>query len=74
LVMPPLHLVNEGRLLAHIDRNWDARDALKEQIARKLPALRTRAAETNELALDLLLARQGDVELRASRSPIDARP
>ncbi|MFL6624243.1 MAG: polysaccharide pyruvyl transferase family protein [Sulfurifustis sp.] len=74
LVMPPLHLVNEGRLLAHIDRNWDARDALKEQIARKLPALRTRAAETNELALDLLLARQGDVELPASRSPIDARP
>ncbi|MFL6648911.1 MAG: polysaccharide pyruvyl transferase family protein, partial [Sulfurifustaceae bacterium] len=74
LVMPPLHLVNEGRLLAHIDRNWDARDALKEQIVRKLPALRSRAAETNELALDLLLARRGGVEARKRRSPIDARP
>lgn len=74
LVMPPLHLVNEGRLLAHIDRNWDARDALKEQIARKLPALRQRAEATNELALDLLLSRGGGVEPDAHRPLLDARP
>lgn len=56
VVTPPLHLVNEGRLLAHIDQNWDDRDTLAERIKRKLPALQARAGETNQIATQLLLS------------------
>jgi polysaccharide pyruvyl transferase CsaB len=58
LVTPPLHLVNEGRLLAHIDAAWDNREALREKIQRKLPALQARAAQTNEMVVQLLRARR----------------
>lgn len=64
LVMPPLHLVNAGRLIAHIDHAWDNRDALRAQIARKLPVLKKRAAETNELVKALLLAGRADERAR----------
>jgi polysaccharide pyruvyl transferase WcaK-like protein len=56
VVMPPLRLVNEGRLLAHIDRNWDDREQLRERIQRRLPMLQRRAAETNDIAIRLLRA------------------
>ncbi|HKQ31346.1 MAG TPA: polysaccharide pyruvyl transferase family protein [Burkholderiales bacterium] len=58
LVTPPLHLVNAGRLIAHIDHNWDARYALQRQIRRKLPALQERAAQTNAIAARLLQTRR----------------
>lgn len=74
LVMPPMHLVNEGRLIAHIDRNWDNRDALKEKIQRKLPALQARAAETNEIAVQLLLSGRDVTGAMAQASVSDARP
>ncbi|MBI3899131.1 MAG: polysaccharide pyruvyl transferase family protein [Gammaproteobacteria bacterium] len=65
LVMPPLHLVNAGRLIAHIDSNWDNREILREAIERKLPILKERATETNDIARRLLLARR----LRANPIP-----
>ncbi|HSB06462.1 MAG TPA: polysaccharide pyruvyl transferase family protein [Thermodesulfobacteriota bacterium] len=52
--MPPLQLVNSGRLIAYIDRSWDQRNTLKARIKRGLPALRERALETNRLAVQLL--------------------
>ncbi len=52
--MPPLHLVNAGRLLAHIDYSWDTRDQIRSQIDRWLLTLQERARETNRLAIDLL--------------------
>jgi polysaccharide pyruvyl transferase WcaK-like protein len=72
-VMPPLHLVNEGRLLSHIDRAWDNREALREKIQRRLPALQARAAKTNEMVVQLLLA--GRVAAQATEgSFVHARP
>ncbi|HEX7043262.1 MAG TPA: polysaccharide pyruvyl transferase family protein [Burkholderiales bacterium] len=58
MVMPPLHLVNAGRLLAHIDYNWDQRDALKTRIRAQVPLLQARAAESAKIALGLLHARR----------------
>lgn len=55
--MPPLQLVNAGRLIAYIDESWDTREALCEQIKRALPALQQRARRTNEVAVHLLRAR-----------------
>ena len=52
--MPPLHMVNSGRLIAHIDRAWDQRNALKARVRQGLPALKKRALETSRLAVDLL--------------------
>jgi polysaccharide pyruvyl transferase CsaB len=52
--MPPLQLVNSGRLIAYIDRSWDQRNLLKTRIKRGLPALKERALETNRLAVELL--------------------
>lgn len=52
--VPPIHLVNAGRLLAHIDRFWDSREVLRAQIRRALPDLQTRASENNRIAVGLL--------------------
>jgi polysaccharide pyruvyl transferase CsaB len=52
--MPPLKLVNAGRLLAYIDQSWDTREALRTQIERALPAVQARARETNKMLVQLL--------------------
>lgn len=52
--MPPIHLVNAGRLIAHIDRSWDGRDDLRRRIRNTLPELKRRAAQTNGMAVGLL--------------------
>ena len=39
LAMPPLHRVNAGQLIAHIDRSWDLRRSLQEHINEVLPDL-----------------------------------
>ena len=52
--MPPIHLVNAGRLIAHIDRSWDDRENLRNQIRKSLPELKRRAAQTNEMAVRLV--------------------
>ena len=54
LAMPPIDLVNAGRLLAHIDQSWDKRNSLKTQFVKRLPSLKKRALETNRIAVDLL--------------------
>lgn len=51
---PPLDLVNEGRLIAHIDHYWDRRRSIQKRIDRKLPELRSRALKNNEILVDLL--------------------
>lgn len=54
--MPPLQLVNSGRLIAYIDRSWDMYSSLQMQIKRALPPLKKRAQETNTIAVQLLTA------------------
>ena len=57
LVAPPFHLINSGRLIAHIDRSWDQRAVISAHITEKLPNLKARAAETNDIAVRLLKSR-----------------
>lgn len=52
--MPPIQLVNAGRLIAHIDYYWDIKDQLKGQIGDKLPELKKKALETNDILLKLI--------------------
>jgi polysaccharide pyruvyl transferase CsaB len=52
--MPPINLVNEGRLMAYIDRSWDQRKLLQDKIKQVLPILRRRAQKNNELLLELI--------------------
>ncbi len=54
LEMPPIHLVNAGRLIAHIDRAWDNKLSVLQRINRYLPELKNRALINNELLLSLL--------------------
>jgi len=54
VVSPPIHLVNAGRLTAHIDHSWDEGAAQVEQIRRVLPNLKERARENHRLAVGLL--------------------
>jgi polysaccharide pyruvyl transferase CsaB len=51
---PPLDLVNEGRLIAHIDHYWDRRHSMQKRINRRLPELRSRALKNNEILVGLL--------------------
>ncbi len=52
--MPPIELVNEGRLIAHIDYFWDAKKELKDQIKAKLPDIQNKAKETHKILMKLL--------------------
>ena len=52
--MPPIHLVNEGRLIAYIDKSWDQRKLLQERIKQTLPVLKARAQENNNLLIELI--------------------
>lgn len=52
--MPPIQLVNAGRLIAHIDRVWDHRQSLKSKIKRRLPEIKGSARQTHQLAVQLL--------------------
>ncbi|HET6522584.1 MAG TPA: polysaccharide pyruvyl transferase family protein [Geminicoccaceae bacterium] len=71
LAMPPLNLVNAGRLIAHIDHSWDRRRSLQARIGRALPALRRRALLTNEAAVRLLTR---EVPAAAAGADNDVRP
>ena len=55
--MPPLRMVNAGRLISYIDRYWDSREAIKEKINKLLPAIKERALENNRIAIKLLTER-----------------
>lgn len=56
--MPPIHLVNEGRLMAYIDRSWDQRKMLQERIKQTLPLLKKRAQKNHSLLIDLIHRRK----------------
>jgi polysaccharide pyruvyl transferase WcaK-like protein len=52
--MPPINYVNEGRLLAYIDRSWDQRDEIRTQIQTVLPVLQKRAMQNNAILMDMI--------------------
>lgn len=47
--MPPLNLVNAGRLIAYIDQFWDYQDAIRKQISEKLPYIQQKSQATHRL-------------------------
>lgn len=52
---PPLGAVGIGQLIARIDRSWDTREKIREKIRQRLPALQSRARETNQYVIRLLM-------------------
>ncbi|HEX2956634.1 MAG TPA: polysaccharide pyruvyl transferase family protein [Chitinispirillaceae bacterium] len=52
--MPPINYVNEGRLMAYIDRSWDQREELRNQIKTALPTLQKRAMQNNAILMDII--------------------
>jgi polysaccharide pyruvyl transferase CsaB len=63
MAMPPVQIVNAGRIIAHIDRSWDDRVALQERIEDNLPPLQVRAASTHQRLIELLTDRHVDTKL-----------
>jgi polysaccharide pyruvyl transferase CsaB len=51
---PHVEDLNVGQLIAYVDRAWDQRRSLREQIEARLPALQERARETNRLLVRVL--------------------
>ena len=51
---PPLGSIGIGQLIARIDRSWDTRAEIRTKFHERVPALRTRAAQTNDLLLALV--------------------
>ena len=68
---PPLGSIGIGELIARIDRSWDTRSEIRERIHQRLPALRARARQTNQLLLKLL-AERGGVSVPRSAAPSEA--
>jgi polysaccharide pyruvyl transferase WcaK-like protein len=62
IAMPPLRLVNAGRLISYIDRAWDTREAIKSNIQKLLPGIRVRAQENNRIAVNLLTRKGNGVQ------------
>lgn len=62
----PLGSIGIGQLIARIDRSWDARADIRATIGRRVPALRARAAQTNELLLALLSQAKSPVRTDAT--------
>ena len=54
IAMPPLQLVNAGRLISYIDRAWDTKEGIKSKIEMLLPSIKERAGENNRIAISLL--------------------
>ncbi len=65
IAMPPLRLVNAGRLISYIDRYWDTREAMKEKIKQLLPAIKESALENNRIAVNLLTKKGDGVQVCA---------
>lgn len=51
---PPLGSIGIGQLIARVDRSWDTRTNIRAKIGERVPALRERARQTNELLIRLL--------------------
>jgi polysaccharide pyruvyl transferase CsaB len=54
---PPLESIGIGRLIASIDRSWDTREQIRANIRQRLPGLKSRARQTNELLVGLVRER-----------------
>jgi polysaccharide pyruvyl transferase CsaB len=69
---PPLGNMGIGQLTATIDRSWDTRAEIRAKVGRRLPGLKTRAKQTNELLMSLLAKRSTE---RIEAEPAEpARP
>ena len=51
---PPFKLVNEGRLIAHLDQSWDRSRSMRAHLAKAVPPLQKRAQETHRILVELL--------------------
>jgi polysaccharide pyruvyl transferase WcaK-like protein len=67
---PPLADIGIGQLIASIDRSWDTRDQIRAKIRGRLPELKRRAEQTNELLVGVL--REGSPE-RIRKGPAAPR-
>jgi polysaccharide pyruvyl transferase CsaB len=54
---PPLADIGIGQLIASIDRSWDTREQIRAKIRQRLPGLKSRARQTNELLVGLVRER-----------------
>ena len=54
---PPLADIGIGQLIARIDRSWDTREQIRAKIRGRLPGLKSRARQTNELLVGLVRER-----------------
>lgn len=52
--MPPIEALNVGKLCAFLDRSWDTRERISKRLEEKLPSLKKRAKETNQIVYELL--------------------
>jgi hypothetical protein len=52
--MPPITALNIGKLCAFLDRSWDLRNRIKQQLEEKVPPLQERAKKTNQMLCELL--------------------
>lgn len=57
IAIPPLRLVNAGRLISYIDHYWDNRQEINLKINQLLPDIKERALQNNLIAVDLLTNR-----------------
>lgn len=57
--LPRMEHINNGQLISYVDRAWDQRHKLREQIDAVLPGLRERARHSARLAAGLLARRAG---------------
>jgi polysaccharide pyruvyl transferase CsaB len=71
---PPLGSIGIGQLIARIDRSWDARADTRATIGRRLPALKARAAQTNQLLLALLSGAVGGHGYLTERTGYTSHP
>lgn len=51
---PPVGSIGIGQLIGRIDRKWDTREEIRTRIGQRLPELRRRARQPNELLVRLL--------------------
>jgi polysaccharide pyruvyl transferase CsaB len=62
---PPLANITPGRLIAYIDKAWDKRNEIVENIKNRLPVLQKRSQQNNTLLIELLRI----VYARSGRNP-----
>lgn len=69
LGLPPMRPISAGRLIAHIDRAWDSREAARGRIERELPRLQDLARRNTTLAIELLRTRRASAGLGGASHP-----